>query len=282
MTRHPYTLLDVFTDVPLAGNGLAVVHTADGVTDATMHAFARETRLSETTFAQTATAPGADYRNRIWTVSEEVPFAGHPSLGTAVAVALERGETSVTYVQQTHAGLQPVAVERRGDHAHAAVLQEPAVFGAELDPPAVMAAVGLDARDAHSALAPQLVSTGLPAVIALVREPAALARLRVDPPAIAKLLPTAFNLYLCALDGPDAARARMFPSRPAEAEDPATGSAAGPLLAYLHARDGRRRVTITQGVEMGRPSRLECELHDGRVRVGGDVVVLVTGTIRLP
>lgn len=89
MSSHPLTWLEVFTDTPLAGNGLAVVHGADGVPDATMQAFARETKLSETTFVQGAAEAG--YRNRIWTVTDEVPFAGHPSPGTAVAVALERG-----------------------------------------------------------------------------------------------------------------------------------------------------------------------------------------------
>ncbi|MCW3012533.1 MAG: phenazine biosynthesis protein PhzF, partial [Solirubrobacterales bacterium] len=264
MTRHPYTLLDVFTATPLAGNGLAVVHAADGVPDATMHAFARETKLAETTFVQTATAAGATYRNRIWTVSEELPFAGHPSLGTAVAVALERGETDLTYVQQTHAGLQPVTVRRDGDRAHASVLQEPAVLGAELDPAAVMAAVGLEAADAHPALPPQHVTTGLPTVVAVLADPDRLPRARYLQPAVRALSPgRSFNLYLCALDGPGTARARMFPSLPEEEEDPATGSAAGPLLAYLHARDGREHVAVTQGVELGRPSHLDCRLEDG-------------------
>ena len=81
----------MFTDRPLAGNQLAVVHDADGVDDDTMGAFARETRLSETTFVQSPTKEGADYRNRIWTVAGEVPFAGHPSLGTAVAFAQSQG-----------------------------------------------------------------------------------------------------------------------------------------------------------------------------------------------
>ena len=84
---HRYTLLDVFTATPLEGNALAVVHDADELDDATMLAFARETRLTETTFVQRAHVAGADYRNRIWTVERELPFAGHPSLGTAVAVA---------------------------------------------------------------------------------------------------------------------------------------------------------------------------------------------------
>ncbi|HUR85671.1 MAG TPA: PhzF family phenazine biosynthesis isomerase, partial [Solirubrobacteraceae bacterium] len=103
--RHGLTWLDVFTSVPLTGNQLAVVHDADGVDEATMLAFARETQLSETTFVQTATEAGADYRNRIFTIADEVPFAGHPSLGTAVAVAAARGEDEAHYVQQTGAGM---------------------------------------------------------------------------------------------------------------------------------------------------------------------------------
>ena len=93
----------MFTATPLAGNGLAVIHDADSLDDATMLAFARETRLSETMFVQTATDPGADYRNRIWFMSGELPFAGHPSLGTAVAVALQRGLRDVSLSPSTRA-----------------------------------------------------------------------------------------------------------------------------------------------------------------------------------
>ena len=144
MAARRYTLIDVFTSTRLQGNPLAVVHDADGVPDAVMHAFARETRLSETSFVQTATAAGADYRNRIWMMSGEVPFAGHPSLGVAAAVARERGEASVTYTQETQAGLQPIEVELAGGAIHASMLQEPATFGPELDPSDVLGAVGLE------------------------------------------------------------------------------------------------------------------------------------------
>jgi trans-2,3-dihydro-3-hydroxyanthranilate isomerase len=279
----PYTLLDVFTDTPLAGNPLAVVLDADGVDEDVMLRFARETRLAETTFVQTATADGASYRNRIWTVTEELPFAGHPSLGTAVAVALQRGDTDVTYVQQTPAGLQPIAVRRDGERATASVLQEPAVFGPELDPAAVMAAVGLEAADAHPTLPPQLVSTGLLTLLAPLRDESALARVRADREAIRRLEDDSFNCYLAWTDlAAGRTRARMFPSPPAEAEDAATGSAAAPLLAYLHEREGLERLDVLQGVEMLRPSRLRAELENGRVRVSGDVLVLITGSIRLP
>lgn len=278
MTTHPYTVLDVFTDRPLVGNGLAVVHDADGVADDVMLAFAKETRLVETTFVQSS--DGADYRNRIWTPAEELPFAGHPSLGTAVAVALERGEQQVEYRQQTHAGVQPVRVERDGDRAHASILQEPAQFGEEVDVAKVLAAVGLGPEAAHPTLRPQFVSTGLTTLIAPVASADAVSRARMDPPAVAALADRTFNLYLCAIDG-ESAWARSFMSELA-GEDPATGSAAGPLLAYANARLGTERLTVTQGVEMGRPSRLLAQMEDGRARVGGDVVVLVTGSLRLP
>ena len=254
------------------------MHEADDVDDATMLAFAKETRLVETTFVQTSDV--ADYRNRIWTPAAEIPFAGHPSLGTAVAVAIERGEDEIEYRQETRAGIQPVRVQRDGDHAHASVLLEPARFGDEVDPVAITAAIGLRPEDAHPSLEPQHVSTGLATIIAPLRDAEAVSRARKDQAAVAALAEGTFNLYLCAANG-KTARARSFPSE-LDGEDPATGSAAGPLLAYLNARTGLERVEVTQGVEIGRPSRLLAQLEDGRVRVRGDVVALVTGTLRLP
>ena len=121
--RYPYAVLDVFTERPLEGNQLAVVREADDLDEERMAAFARETRLSETTFVQQASDPAADYRNRIFTIAGEIPFAGHPSLGTAVAVARARGLTAAGFVQQTPAGLQPVEVELDGDRAQASMLQ---------------------------------------------------------------------------------------------------------------------------------------------------------------
>src|SRR3954453_4684946 len=125
---HALTWLDVFTDRPLTGNGLAVVHDADSVGDDTMLAFARETHLSETSFVQTASETGADYRNRIWMMQGELPFAGHPALGTAVAVARARGEQVATDLQQTGAGVHPVEVQVRDREPRAEMLQEPATF----------------------------------------------------------------------------------------------------------------------------------------------------------
>jgi trans-2,3-dihydro-3-hydroxyanthranilate isomerase len=279
------TWLDVFTSQPLTGNGLAVVHAADGLADATMLAFARETRLSETTFVQTASEAEADYRNRIWMTSGELPFAGHPSLGTAVAVAHERGEREARYVQQTGAGLQPIEVEMGAEHvARAAMLQEPAWFGPELDPARVLGALGLEAGDAHPELPPQVVSTGVKHVIVPARAEGALARARPDAALLAALLGEvgAVVAYL-AWPEPEreAAQARsFFLDGEVAAEDPATGSAAGPLCAYLHARTGAARVDVTQGVAMGRPSLLLCTAGE-RVRVAGDVVLVADGTVLL-
>jgi trans-2,3-dihydro-3-hydroxyanthranilate isomerase len=285
------TWLDVFTSRPLAGNGLAVVHDADGVDDATMLGFARETKLSETTFVQTATEDGADYRNRIWMTTRELPFAGHPSLGTAVAVAHARGDRQAHYVQQTAAGHQPVEVELGdGGLAHASMLQEPARFGAEPDPALVLRSVGLLDADAHPELPAQFVSCGVEHLLIPVRDDSVLARVHPDADALAAVL--AQSEAICAYVAwpePDgvAVEARGFFLEGAPlvagslvAEDPATGSAAGPLCAYLHARTGAPRIDITQGVAMGRPSRITCEAGE-RVRVAGDVLVLIEGQVSL-
>jgi trans-2,3-dihydro-3-hydroxyanthranilate isomerase len=284
---HRYTLLDVFTATPLVGNALAVVHDADELDEPTMLAFARETRLSETTFVQRAHVAGADYRNRIWTVERELPFAGHPSLGTAVAVARAEhgpGPREVRCVQQTGAGLQPIDVRLEGAHrAYAAMLQEPAVHGPELPRAAVMDAIGLTPEHADRALPPQLVGSGLTQLILPLRDLDALARARPDWPALERLLAAhgATVLYAAVCDpAAGRARTRAFVSA-AVGEDPATGSAAGPLCAYLAVRAGCSAVTIEQGIEMGRPSRLEAAMEGERPRVGGDVVVVADGTLQL-
>ena len=248
-----------------------------------MGAFARETRLAETTFVQTPDRDGAHYRNRIWTVAGEVPFAGHPSLGTAVAVAEARGESAAAYVQQTGAGLQPIDVRRDGDQWTASMLQEPATFGPEIEPHHVMAAAGLLPADAHRELRPRTVSTGLPTLVALVRGEAAVATAAPDFALVETLLAgcSAVNLYLAWSDGKEGARARMFTRLVDGGEDAATGSAVGPLCAYLHAHGVASRVEVSQGVEMGRPSTLLAEVEGDRVRVSGGVVVVIRGEVTL-
>ena len=283
IAAHPYTLLDVFTDRPLTGNGLAVVHDADAISDATMHAFARETRLSETSFIQAADG-AADYRHRIFTMDGEIPFAGHPSLGAAVAVARVRGESRGTYVQRTQPGEQAIDVEIDGLTARASMLQEPPVLGPELDPDEVLGYVGLDEHEADPALPCQVVSTGVPQVIACVRDAAALRNVLPDYDRIGRLLVQhdAITLYLAAVDlEAGTARARSFMRTAEMGEDPATGSSVGPLCAHVAARTGVRRLEIEQGVEIGRPSRLVAQVEGDTIRVGGDVVVLAEGTVHL-
>lgn len=290
MGAHRYTLLDVFTATPLEGNALAVVHDADALDDATMLAVARETRLSETTFVQKAHVAGADYRNRIFTVEGELPFAGHPSLGTAVAMARAEHGTNheqsrlVRYVQQTGAGQQPIDVRLEGSHrAHASMLQEPAEHGPEVPRAQATDAIGLTPEHADRALPPQLVSSGLRQLILPLRDLDALVRARPDWPAVERLLKAhrATVLYAAVCDPAAAtARTRAFVSA-AVGEDPATGSAAGPLCAYLAARTGTQVITVEQGIEMGRPSRLEAAMEGERPRVGGDVVIVGDGTLYL-
>src|SRR5581483_9948070 len=238
--KHRIAWLDVFAERPLAGNGLAVVADADGVPDETMLAVARETGLSETTFVQSPGANGADYRNRIWTPRQELPFAGHPSLGTAVAVARWRGLDRASLVQETGAGLQPVEVEREGERWRAAMLQNPAELGAEVDAGVAMAIAGLPAAAADRDLPPQLASTGLPQLIAPVAQAEALAAAAPDPVALetGRERLAVDSLYLCWCD-PDAGKARARCYVVGIGEDPATGSAAGPLGAYLFERTGR-------------------------------------------
>src|SRR5688572_30099189 len=222
MTPCRYTVLDVFTARPLQGNALAVVHDADDVPDGTMLAFAREVRLSETSFVQRPTAEGADYRNRIWMTGGEIPFAGHPSLGAAAAVARARAESRVTYIQETRAGLQPVDVDAADGVVHVSMLQEPAELGPELDPDEARGALGLEAEDGHPELPCQLVSTGLRHVIAPVLDPHVLGRVWPDQDRVTAVVGphSAMTIYAVHVD-PEAgtARARSFVRSPEAVED---------------------------------------------------------------
>ncbi len=280
---YPYAVFDVFTERPLEGNGLAVVQDADELDEEQMAAFARETRLSETTFVQSAQLEDADYRNRIFTIAREIPFAGHPSLGTAVAVAFARGERETTYTQQTGVGLQPIDVRIEEDRAWASMLQEQPEFGPEIDARHVLAALGLVPGDGDRELPPQVVSTGIPTLITPVVNVTCVSRARPDFELIADLTARygTSNLYLICLHDDGNVRARMFTSLVVGGEDPATGSAAGPLCAYLAERGRGTSFEITQGVEMGRPSRLLAEMEDRRPRVGGNVVKVIEGQVLL-
>ena len=281
---RPLFWLDVFSDTPLLGNGLAVVLGADEVPDETMLGFAREVNLSETTFVQAATEDRADYRNRIWTVSGEIPFAGHPSLGTAVAVAIERGEESGTFIQQTRVGLQEIEFGLEEGRWHAAVHQPAAEFGESFPAKRLAPALGLgdDQMDPH--LTGQVVSTGLPALLVPVGSNEALAACEPDFEVVRAIDDReALNVYPFFHErGSRTIRARCFGEDLAGIEDAATGSAAGPLVAYLQDCLDISEIVVEQGVEMGRASRLEARMVDGRPKVGGSVTLLSRGEVFLP
>ena len=260
------------------------MHDADALDDTTMLRFARETRLSETTFVQRADRDDADYRTRIFTMNGELDFAGHPSLGTAIAVARARGEAQASYVQQTRAGLQPIDVELDDRAARASMLQEPVDFRDTLDAQ-VLLALGLDPQDAHPELPPQVVSTGLPHLLIPVRDASVLTRVAPDADAVRTLLREAGAelAYLSAIDEAAAtAEARGIWTSPyGLAEDPATGSAAGPLMAYVNERLGMTTLSVIQGAAIDRPSRLDCSIVGDRVRVAGDAVIVAEGEVWL-
>src|ERR1700712_3800035 len=205
-----------------------------------MLAGARETAHCETTFVQSPTVDGADYRNRIFTVAEEIRFAGHPSLGTAVAVARAQGVTEARFHQQTLAGVQPVEVALgANDVWRASMLQEPAEFGAALEAAPILGALGLGPTDAHPELMVQPVSTGIFHLMVPVRDRIALGRVRPNLSRM-EMLQAQTETMVVYLFVPEASEdgaihARGFVAERSQVvEDPATGSAAGPLCAYLH------------------------------------------------
>jgi trans-2,3-dihydro-3-hydroxyanthranilate isomerase len=289
MSTHHFFWLDVFAESPLAGNGLAVVLGADRLGDRQMLAFARETGLSETTFVQSPSADaaetGADYRNRIWTIAGEVPFAGHPSLGTAVAVAIGRGLGETTFTQETGVGLQRVDVAGEGDAWRASVLQEPAEFGEVHGRARTAALLGLEESQLHPDYSVQMVSTGFPTLLVPLRDEAALATVVPHRAEFEKFEfgDLAVNVYPFVFDVPSRiARSRCFALDLGDFEDPATGSAAGPLVAYLQDILDIDRIEVRQGVEMGRPSLIEARMESDRPRVAGQVHVVISGQVNLP
>lgn len=269
-----YHVVDVFAEAPLAGNPLTVLPDAGGLPDALMQALARETNHSETTFV----APLRDgaWPTRIFTPAAELPFAGHPMLGTAHVLRRRHGLDGV--VLETRAGRIPVRAE--GDRLW--MTQNTPAFG-----PLLPAERFLNVEAAGPA---QVVSTGTPMALVPVQGSDAVREARLDADAYrAAGLPEVACVYVFALDHdiPGAlVHARSFGDFVGIREDPATGSAAGPLAAYLVEQGlagGGAEVEgwVAQGIEMGRPSRLDVRARNGSdgwlVEVGGRVVDVATG-----
>ncbi|MGD9529085.1 PhzF family phenazine biosynthesis protein [Pseudonocardia sp.] len=270
-----YDVVDVFTDRAYAGNPLAVVHGAEGLPTAAMQAIAAEFHLSETAFPLPPTTDEADYRVRIFTPARELPFAGHPSVGTAWVLARDRVISYGEVVQECGAGLLPVAVDSVG----AGVRGGTPEIGPRRDGCELAATVGLTADDLDPDVVPGIAAAGIPFAFLPVRAPA-VAVARPDDAAVAAATADTTGLGVVAL-APGTAHLRMFGPQVGVPEDPATGSAAVALGVFLVDRgvlpaDGTSTVTIAQGAEMGRPSRLEVTVT---ARGGVAVETMVQGQV---
>lgn len=280
--RRRFYQLDVFTTRPYRGNPLAVITDGDGLSRRRMQDIAREMNLSETVFVQRPTAARALARLRIFTTEEELPLAGHPVIGTWFLLAelgvVPARDGAVHVMQQTGAGVLPVEIVfRDGRPARVTMTQQaarfrrPGIFRA-----ALARALGLRLADLHAELPVEAVSTGVFHVLVPLRSRAALRRIRASQPELKRVLGNRGVLAYCfALGGRGRAYARgMAPW--GLVEDPVTGSASGCLGAYL-VRHGRlragQRLTVTQGVEMGRPGQAQVEVLEG----GGRLVPRVSG-----
>lgn len=277
--KVPFRLADVFAESPMAGNQLCVVTDPGSLGTAEMQLIAREIGFSETTFV-TSIGESA-YSMRIFTPGGELPFAGHPTLGTAFVLVSE-GLVASPAIQSVAAGefVVTVDVERR----FAGVQQHPPEFGPEIEDIAtVIEAAGLSKKDIHPALPPQVVSTGLPHLMVPAASVSAVSHAQPDLRALTHLTQEvgADGYYLFALTD-EGATARLFAPDLGVMEDPATGSAAGPLAAYLAKRGIHTdALVIRQGEEIGRPSVLHAHAervgHTWKVSVGGSVWVVGEG-----
>ena len=311
-----YSMLDVFAERPLEGNALAVFHDGSSLSDQQMQAIAREMRLSETTFI----IPGDPemeardgVRVRIFTTEEELPFAGHPTLGTAAWLRLHhprlRQVGTETVTLRLRVGPVPVRFAPEEDGVlglRATMLQNDPVFGATHDRAEVANLIGLSAEDLSSGFAPQTVSTGMPFCIVLLRSLGALQRMQLAHRQAAAWLAgreTHFFYCIAPVEAAPGVRLGSTPNEPTDGhprwrarmqfysgEDPATGSAAGCCIAWL-VKHGLARseqtVEIEQGAEIRRPSRIVVRaakqgdrVH--AVEVSGRTIPVAEGRLFLP
>lgn len=272
-----FVIADVFTDVPLAGNQLAVFTDARGLSDAQMQALACEIGFSETTFVLPADGD-ADIRMRIFTPARELPFAGHPTLGTAFVVG---GPLQRTVVRiETGRGVVPVALEREGATIVFGRMEQPLPAMDTYDhTDALLAALGVTG----SLLPVEFYDNGTPHLYVMLGSDAEVAAVAPDFARLGALVGPA-GVSCFAAEG-TRVKTRMFAPELGVFEDPATGSAAGPLAVHL-ARHGRiawgAEIVISQGAEIGRPSTLYATAEGGpeavtRVEVGGSAVVVARG-----
>jgi trans-2,3-dihydro-3-hydroxyanthranilate isomerase len=301
MPEFRYVTLDVFTDKPFGGNQLAVFPDARAIPERALIEITREFNYSETTFCYPAANPTHTARVRIFTPGAEVPFAGHPTVGTAIALHAMGPEAGREARLVLEEGVGPVPVTVRPD-ANAPFAQFSVAKLPEVGPPVptrtTLAEILSLAPDdiVSGSSAPQAVSCGLPFLIVAVKTVKALgqARVRFDRWSETMRKSWAPDLFLFTPDteaGPLNFRARCFVPSMSVPEDPATGSANACLAGFLAARaterEGTLRWTVMQGVEMGRPSRIDIEADKSAgaitaIRVGGRAVFMMSGSITLP
>ena len=289
MARFSFVTVDVFTEKRFGGNPLAVFPDARGMNDADMQALASEFNLSETTFVLPPADPANTARVRIFNRRAEMPFAGHPNVGTGWVLAKQGRARDGKLRFEEIAGLVEIEV---GETITIAAPQ-PLSLGPEMPAELVAACVGLKAGDVLTkAHRPVCASVGNSFVIAevtgeaLTRAMPDIGQFREAAKTYTAMGPNRLPLYLYAHDGARI-RTRMFSPLSGTVEDAATGSAATPLAALLLSltKDSETRYDLVQGVEMGRPSRLLCSAHraaDGiHAKVGGSCVPVLEGTINL-
>ncbi|GGF49634.1 phenazine biosynthesis protein PhzF [Azorhizobium oxalatiphilum] len=294
-----YVILDVFTDRPLGGNPLAVVLESQGLDDAAMHRITREFNLSETVFVLPPRDGSNTARLRIFTTAHELPFAGHPTVGAAVALALEGRLDAGTMLIEETVGIvkAEVSTQGAGSRKGAATFIAPrqsVLEEAEISRKDCADALSLSVSDiGFDAHRPVVASAGVPFLFVPVASLTALARARPDESAFVRNLGAygeAMLLYTLDDEGDADFRARMFSPGIGSIEDPATGAAAAAFPAVLldaETRiDAKHRVRIDQGFEMGRPSRINLgfTVKDGKltqVTIGGSAVVVAEGVLHI-
>lgn len=299
---YDFWRVDVFTDKPLQGNPLAVFPRATGLSREEMEGITREMNLSETTFVFPPTNPAAHYRNRIFTPGGEIPFAGHPSLGTAYVAALEglipKPEGRSVVYQELEIGVLPLELFVENGQIQKVVMTqgEPSVGKPLSSVEGLAKALRVKPRDIGvGRLKPQVASTGIPSLQVPMKSLASVQGIDYDLRELGKFLEKLgphHLAYVFSLEttGPSAqVHARAFSPQDGIREDPATGSAAGACGTYLAANGAlpAPSFVIEQGIEMKHASLIEVSVDvEGKaaktVRVGGRVTPLIRGSLRLP
>lgn len=295
MKQRSFITLDVFTDTRFGGNPLAILPDATGLDDATMQRIAAEANLSETVFVHRSAGDNAPLL-RIFTPKSELPFAGHPTVGTAIYLA-EESELGdgATLAMRTAAGEVAARISRRDGELTLAEITAPRTPECRPAASADACAAALSLAPTDIAFAPRICDAGNPFTVIPVASRAALSRARLDAGAWAAgpgatEAPKLFIVHMDDWQGGDTIHARMFAPSIGIAEDPATGSAAVALVGLLNERsplsDGEHRWNILQGHDMGRPSLMAIRAvaesgHVVSAHVGGTAVRVLAGTITL-